>query len=315
LKRLLPALVAFVIALAALVPPALSLPQHGDEKMYVWKAGYYGGLLTRLDFRTTATDCETDPAWSLGCFWSFEQPLGSHLLYGAAMALTQSAPPLLGYSWTNPAFQGPETEISASTLLVVREAGVLFAALGLAMIALRWRWPAVAAVVIFLAIPHVPADLSRAWAEGPLLLGFGFCALAFGSRWLPVACGVAAAFKLTALGLWPLLFWPRAQGGLRTVRGPLLALVTFAAVNPHSWTAGPFYLGRLLGYRIHQHAAQTNVPESLIDAFFLPTRYLWPFELAVLLVLCVAASRFWFGAHGVDPRAMMGTWRKRWTIS
>lgn len=42
-------------------------------------------------------------------------------------------------------------------------------------------------------------DLARAWAEVPVLLGFGQCAATYRTRWFAVARGLAAIFKLTAL--------------------------------------------------------------------------------------------------------------------
>ncbi len=127
MKRYLPAIVAFLLAVAALVPSAPSLPQHGDEKMYIWKAGYYGGTVSRLDTRMGDPADWQDPGWSPFSFWAFEQPLGSHWLYALAMGLTRTQPPALPYSYTDLAYQGPETTIPDTTLPAVRLAACVLA--------------------------------------------------------------------------------------------------------------------------------------------------------------------------------------------
>ena len=91
-SRVLPALTAMVLTIAALWPSALALPQHGDERMYVWKAGYYGGRIARLDFSPAGDMPYLDPGWDPLSFWAIEQPLGAHLIYALAMGLTRTPP-------------------------------------------------------------------------------------------------------------------------------------------------------------------------------------------------------------------------------
>jgi hypothetical protein len=132
---------------------------------------------------------------------------------------------------------------------------------------MTWRGgPATAvASVLFLMLPNVREDLSRAWAEGPLLLGFGICAFAYRSRWFGPACGVAATFKLTALGLWPLLLLRRAHGGARfgpTV-GLLAALLVWTILTPPAWYGyGPGYLVHMVVDRATETPGHVSLTEA-----------------------------------------------------
>ncbi len=239
MKRVLPALAAFALTTSLLVLPALSLPQHGDEKMHIWKAGYYGSLLARLNTSAEMRDEYTDPGWSPRAFWGFDQPFGSAWLYALVLGATGTNPPSQPYSYSDRALQGPETAIPQATLPAVRLAAVLLAAIGLSLIAYRFGWPALVATVIFLAIPSVRDDLCRGWAEGPLLFGFGLAALSYGTRWFAATCGIAATFKLTALGLWPLAFWHGfGKGRYSHILGLAVATATWTALEPPSWFAG-----------------------------------------------------------------------------
>lgn len=305
-KRLLFPAVAFLLTAAALLPSALSLPQHGDERLYIWKAAYYGNRLVRLDFSPGA-DPYLDPGWDPQAFWAVEQPTGSHVIYFLALSLTASPTATLPYSYTDPDLQGPETAIPPSTLIVTRVAAVLCAAVGAALLTARFGWPALPALALFLAIPHVRDDLARAWAEGPLLLGFGLCAIAYGSRWFAPMCGVAAAFKLTALVTWPLAFW-RGWGSSRYahVLGIVIAWLAWSVASPTSWVGGgPLYLANLLVHRIVIYAGQSAAYGGPLGLFF-PTRYLWPVELAALLAIAVLAVRFWQRRHPPAPADAAG---------
>jgi hypothetical protein len=306
-KRLIPTLLVFVVTVCALLPSALSLPQHGDEKMYIWKAGYYGSRLAHLDF-TPGTDGYRDPGWSPYSFWAFEQPLGSHLIYAAALGITHSQPPALPYSWVDPILQGPDTAIPDATLIDMRLAAILCAALGAAMLALRFGWSGVVAFALLLAIPNVRNDLARAWAEGPLLLGFGLCAVTWCTRWLAPVCGIAAAFKLTAIALWPLMFWHGfGQRRFSKVSAVVIAFFTWSLFSPTSWRAGgPPYLIVTLVNRGSTYVGQ-SIDYGGPFGFFLPTRYLWPIELAALLVVCCyLLPRLWHRFRPIDRPSRSG---------
>lgn len=288
MKRLLPAIIAFLLTIAALMPSALTLPPNGDERMDAWSSGYYGALLARLDFSSVASDLQSDPKWSPYSGWAQTQPMGGRFLH--ALAIGISGAPV-------PVYAGNDTYIASQTILAMRLETILAAAIGLALICYRFGWPAVAASVMFLLIPSVRDDLMRAWREGQLLMGFGLIAVAYGSRWLPSACGFAAALKLTALGAWPLMFLPAAVGHWPRLRliGPLLAaLITWSALNPPSWFAGgPSFLVTMILYRASEYMGQSSTVGGPLG-LFLPSRYLWPVELTALMAVCVAAPRLWF---------------------
>ncbi len=57
------AIFIFIFSLIALVPNLSRLEQHGDEKMYVWRAYYYGQRIANLDF-SGGTDSYLDPGFS-----------------------------------------------------------------------------------------------------------------------------------------------------------------------------------------------------------------------------------------------------------
>ncbi|HVC35223.1 MAG TPA: hypothetical protein VNL16_17045, partial [Chloroflexota bacterium] len=276
-KAIAPALVAFLLALAALVPAALTVPVHEDERQYVWTGAYYFGKLTHLDFRTTGSDSYTDPGWAPVDFWPLTQPMGTRFVFGTAMAVAGVPAPALPYSYGDAALQGPATEIPAETLPVVRLAAVLCAALGFALVAKRLGWRGTAAAALVLAMPFSREDLARAWAEGPLMLGLGLCTLAYGTRWFSPACGVAATFKLTALGLWPLALLKAANGGRYGALGIPIAAVVWSALTPSSWfLLGPVYLLPMLADRFVEYRSASQTYPGPFGIYF-PTRYLVPF--------------------------------------
>src|SRR5579884_3348482 len=101
------------------------------------------------------------------------------------------------------------------------------------------------------------------------------------------ALGLAASFKLTALGLWPLLFVPGAAGRGRrpVVRGAISALAVWTLLDPPSWFAGgPAFLGVMLRVRMLNELAQN---ESF--GLYAPARYQWPARLLVLVGLALLA--------------------------
>jgi hypothetical protein len=174
---------------------------------------------------------------------------------------------------------------------------------GMGLLAWRCGWIGVAAAALVLLIPAVRADLVRAWAEGPLLLGIGLVASALGRRGFGAACAVAATFKLTALIFWPLLLWPRWGGRRRGQFAACLALWTL--LTPPAWFGGgPLYLVPMLVKRDMAYAAQSALAGSPgyegLGGWFLPTRYLWPFEL--LGAFALSAGFVWLWQRRAMPR-------------
>lgn len=302
--RAAPALLVF-LATVLLVSPSVRLWQHPDEAQYGWSAGYFGSLVAEGDFRRSGNDLFTDPGWSPYSYWSTTTAMGSRYLYAITLGVTPAETPQTPYSYTEPRLQGPETLLDETTLVYLRWTAVLAAAIGLGLIAWRFRWSGAAAMLIVLAIPHVRADLGRAWAEGPLVLGFGLVAAAYGTRFFAPACGIAATFKLTALGLWPLAALKRANGGLTFARGLLLTFSTFILLTPPAWIAPPVQFGRMIEARLNEYEGQ-----SVGEHAFLPSRYFLPLELAAAIlgtealrrVLKLAASH-WREPRHSDPVA------------
>jgi hypothetical protein len=270
------------------------LPQNGDENHYAWTAAYFGGKIARLDFRPEGSDAILDPGWAPISLWALTQPMGSRLVYAVALGVTGSPPPALPLALADPSAHASEIAVPESTLLVLRLAAVLCAGMGFALFALRWGWRG-AAPLLILAIPDARDDLARAWAEGPLVLGLGLCALAYGTRWFAAACGLAATFKLTALGLWPLVFWRGSLGHSRFahVLGLAVAAAVWCALTPPSWYAGgPLYLVAMLLDRQLENRYQAATMDSATGVFF-PSRYLVPFEIGVVLAAVWLAPRAW----------------------
>lgn len=285
----------FVVAVLALVPIARSAYQHPDEAQYGWSAAYFGSLAADGDFGVNGSDLFVDPGWNPFSYWSSTTGMGARFWFAGALAVTGSEAPSRPYSYTNAALQGPETLLSSSTLLVLRIAAILAAALGLGLIAWRLGLPAAVGISIFLALPNVREDLARAWAEGPLLLGFGLIVASYGSRLFAVACAAAATFKLTAIGLWPLVLLRRANGGLPAWKGLAVLLLVWTVLTPQSWwILGPPDLFVMIAARANEFSGQSDA----VGGFFLPSRYLWPLELAACVGLAIAVSRL---AHARLP--------------
>jgi hypothetical protein len=284
------AVVVFLFTILRLYPYTKTMDQHGDERMYVWKAAYYFDRIVRLDFSTLEKDDYYDPGFSPTSFWAVEQPYGSHFLYALTMAISEKPAPAMPWGWAFASMQGPQTLIPAETLPFVRGTAIFTAALGLALITWRFGRAGALAAILLLMIPHVPQNLSLAWAEGPLLLGFGLCAISYRTRWFPVACGAAAAFKLTALGLWPLMFIRGANGKefpwIRSL-SIFTASLVWSILTPYSFSVGgPPFLVAQLYYRIGSFFGQSGAYTGSVN-LFLPKRYLWPIELAGLLLVSI----------------------------
>jgi hypothetical protein len=288
MRTLIPALMTFVLTVVALVPNALALPQHGDEAQWGWAAGYYGSRLRHLDLSLSGAHGFADPGWAPFTYWTIDQPMGGRLVYAFALLVSGAIAPSVPFSWADPDLQGPETHLVSSSLFILRCASILCAALGLALFAFRLGWPGMIAAALFIAIPHVRIDLAEVRAEGPLLLGFGLCAISYGSCWFAPACGIAATFKLMGLITWPLAFF---HGFGRTrwkhVAGFVVAVLTWSLLTPQSWLAGgPLYLPLMIVFRLDQNRIQaTQFADRALGGLFVKPRYFWPLELLLLLAL------------------------------
>jgi hypothetical protein len=297
--RLYVGLVAFGMALALLLPGVRTASIDFDEDQYIWSAAYFGGKVVRLDFSPEAQDHLIDPGWSPGAWWSLTQPMGTRLLLAPALGLTGAPAPHDPYLF-DPARPDPVSDVDPETRVVARVAAILAAALGLGLIAGRLGMAGLAVTLVFLAVPDVRADLSRAWAEGPLLLGFGLATLAYGTRWFPAAYGLAATFKLTALGLWPLALVPAASGRMRPVLALAATIFTWSALTPPSWFAfGPFYLVFMTIGRVLEYGNQSALSGAAYGLYW-PTRYGWP-PLLGLLMLPPPSCPGWRGAGRPSP--------------
>ena len=261
-------------------------PDHRDEDVYVWASAYLMHQLATHDTSFTPDDEYSDPHWYWNSHWVLGMGTSTRLVYGAGLVLTPGTEaPQLPYSWEIARFQGPNTIVAPRTRTVMRFVAVLCGALGIALIARRFRWAAVIGAAVILFVPGGIATFSRAWAEGPLLLGFGLCAAAYGTRWFAPALGLALTFKLNALLLWPLVFLRRAR--VIPLWQALVAMVgVFMLLTPPSLVqGGPIYIKRLIEYRLHFWSLQSS------EKAFLPSRYFWPFELAAVLAGAWLVSR------------------------
>jgi hypothetical protein len=298
----------FVLVVVALVPTASRYPQHPDEGGYAWSGVYYLGKVARFDFRQTGSDHFYDPGWAPDSWWALSAPMVGRFVYGGALALTGAQPPPRPHRWDADHFdQRPETRLDPRALAVVRGTAIVCTAVGFALLTWRLGWPAALAALVMVALPHDREAFAVAFAEGPLMFAVGLVALAWGTPLVGIACGIAAATKLSAVGLWPLLFSKRASRGLSSARNAVLALATWTLLTPASWFyGGPLYLGAMLGYRRYENANQTAQMhidgmanwDSLSSLVYLPARYLMPFELAALLLLGVAVQRMISGHRG-----------------
>jgi hypothetical protein len=204
------------------------------------------------------------------------------------MGGTGTQPPELPFSFIDSRYQGPATDVPASTLAASRLAAVMCSAFGLALVAARLGWIGAIVAGLLLALHAERHDLALAWAEGPLLLGFGLCTATWGTRYFPIAAGIATTFKLTALPLWLVGFHKRANGGMWPLLAPVLAYLTWILLTPPSWFGGgPLFLIGMLVQRRFEYADQTAAMPGMWG-LFLPSRYVWPLELGTMLALALA---------------------------
>jgi len=296
--RLPPAAAILLISLAALLPLIDVLPQNGDEAQYGWSAAYYWRRLRRLSFMATSgPDASLDPEWAPLTYWTVTQPMGARFLYGMAMSITGTSGPPRPYLYGRAEPQGADTYLSGDALRACRLTAVLCAALGLALFAARLGWPGAAAAVLFLLVPGMRPSLASAWAEGPLLLGFGLCAITYRTRWFPITAGITATFKLTALPLWALSWWHPIGHKYSRLMAIAVTVITWSLFTPQSWFGGgPFYLVPMLAHRIISYVEQTaKYPNE--HGIFWPTRYTWPFVLGLCLLITAQAPRAWRRWH------------------
>jgi hypothetical protein len=276
-----------IVLLPLLNTPAQQIQQYADEdeNEYGWTSSYYGSRLARLDF-SPGTDLYGDPGWAPLSFWALTQPMGARYLYSIALGLSDQpgqAPP--SPSFVPPHHPGP---LAASARAAMRLMAIACASAGLGLIGWRLGWLGLAVTAVFLALPaHV--NLALGWAEGPLLLGAGLCVASYGKRWFPLALGLAAAFKLTALGLWPLIFVRGAAGRWSRLVGAGLTLGVWTVLTPPSWFFyGPLYLALMAWDRFEEYWVFQRVQIATQPGLYAPSRYLWPFELAALVGLALA---------------------------
>jgi hypothetical protein len=285
------ALIVFLFTFGRLIPEALTLPQHGDEKIYAYLGGYYLQRLSHLDFSGPDLNSYADPGFAPASFYSLDHPFGSNFYYVVVYAITGIEAPTAPYAYDN-ITNGPETAIPERSLPVLRIAAVLAAAVGLALITLRLSLKGAAACLVFLFMPYVAEDMARAWSESLLLLGFGLCVISYGTKWFPVAAAAAGAFKLNGMAAWLLLLLPTAgsapQAGkkLRRVLFNIwTTLLVWSFFTPASWTvAGPLYIAFMWKFRLGVFAYQSTI-FPIFFGLFIPTRYLWPIELALLVLV------------------------------
>jgi hypothetical protein len=304
--RLLPGLIAGLLSLAALLPVVATQPQHGDEAQYIWSSAYYGSKIAHLDFRAGSSDPVSDPGWAPASYWNVTQPMGSRAIYALALGLAQAEIPE-PRSHYSPEDSAPDELVAPRTLEVARFAGVACAALGFALIALRLGWRGLVPLAL-LGLPQARSDLARAWAEGPLLLGFGLAMMFYGRRGFAVVAGLATTFKLTALGLWPLVFLQASFGRspARRLLGVGVSAAVWTLLTPSAWFgAGPVYLVLMLLDRQREYARSA----AAAGGVFAPGRYWWPVELGILLAIACALPKLgqWLGRARIRWAARLAT--------
>jgi len=277
---------AAALCLCSVAPFVFLASVNPDADQYAWSAGYYGKKLLAGDFEQRGSDPFLDPGWDPGSYWG--RSMGTRAVYALALATPWAHAPKLPYSYVEPTLQGPQTRLDRRSRLVLRTVALTCAVLGAGLLALRFGWPAVAAMAVVLILPGNAEGFARAWAEAPLLLAFGLVAVSYGSRWFPVVLGVASTAKLTAVGLWPLALVRSAHGWRSRVLALLATVATWVLLTPPSWyRGGPGLLVTLADARVAEYGAG----QSSSGGLFLPARYFWPFELALALLLATWAWR------------------------
>ena len=310
LRRLSLAAATAALAFALILPALLSAEDNPDEDEYGGTAGYYGSHLAQLAHldSTAGADSIQDPEWSPWTYWAMTQPMGTRFLYAAALKVTGLPAPT---RIRKAGDMDPRVFLAPEPRRALRVVAALCAAIGLGLIAWRLRVWGVAVAAVFLLLPNVRDDFALAWAEGPLLLGFGLCVASYGSRWFAATLGVAATFKLTALGGWPLLFLPGAagRGKWALMRAIAIAAGVWAVLTPPSWFAGgPLFLIAMVVDRVAEHGRQNRYMTDMLAGNYLPSRYLWPGELLLLIGLALLARQL-IARRSLQPAALTSRFR------
>lgn len=286
-NRLAPVIVVGLMAVGAIVPFVFLAPHHPDEDQYAWSAGYYGKKLLAGDFSGHGTDLFVDPGWNPDSYWG--RSMGTRAVMAIGLVLPWAHAPERPYSYTVPALQGPDTRLDRSSLIVLRLLAALCAVVGAVLLAVRLGWVGTLSVAVILVVPHNAENFGRAWASGPLLLACGVVAVAYGSRWFPLILGAASTVKFTLVGLWPLALIRAAHGWRSRALALTATVATWVVLTPPSWYwGGPAMVLKLADVRVAEYE-QTSAVDG---GPFLPSRYFWPFELALaLLALGLVARR------------------------
>ncbi|HEY8531024.1 MAG TPA: hypothetical protein VIL08_02140 [Limnochorda sp.] len=108
---------------------------------------------------------------------------------------------------------------------------------------------------------------------------------------------------MTALALWPLMYWRGACGPRAKPAHRLMAFAVWTLTNPPAWFSllGPLYLGVQIAYRIVAYWVQSQRIADPALGIFLPTRYLVPLELLASLGLAGALYLIYRGARYHEP--------------
>jgi hypothetical protein len=186
----------------------------------------------------------------------------------------------------------------------LRLLAMLCAVVGASLLAWRFGWAGALSAASLMILPQNAENFARAWAAGPLLLAFGIVAATYGSRWFPVVLGAVSTVKLTAVALWPLVLLRSAHGWRSRFLALVATVATWVLLTPPSWYRdGPGLLLSLAGVRVAEYSAGQSADGGL----FFPARYIWPFELGVLLCAAVWISRRHRDRTGREAASSVGS--------
>ena len=85
--RLLPAVAAFVLALAVMAPTAMAWRQFVDENLYLWRGSYFARKRISLDFSIVGSDPDREPGWDPSNHWTLSAPVALQVFCAASTAL------------------------------------------------------------------------------------------------------------------------------------------------------------------------------------------------------------------------------------
>lgn len=280
--RLTLALLTGAVSLALLLPQINRWADFPDEDQYAWSGAYFLQRIGHSAF-DPGSGTFADPGWSSTTYWALTQPMGARYLYGLVLGVTGKAVPAQPYDYPQRVLEPSEQYVGQEAARLdwdsrqaMRVTAAVSSALALGLIVLRLGWLGLYAVLAVLVAPQAGTNLVMGWAEGPLLLALALCVATYGRRGFGPMLAVAAAVKLTAVALWPLLLIPGCSGRGRWARliGGLTCLGLWTLLEPPSWFArpwfGPLYLWLMLRDRLAEHAMQTALNSG---SFFLSSRY------------------------------------------